>query len=209
MPSDDMTKAGQVLQSAFKAVMTERGQQHGGAKDSFTMIAEFWTVYLKHKHMHLHGIPLDLSITPADIAQMMSLLKKSRALYGDPAAVDNYVDDAGYTSVASQLADMTPEPGDPDFGSALRTMTRDQRAAYDERMKQIDKYEEELREGIEKINALLATPRPATRRPTPSEPIQPEPARDEDLMGKLANLTKNLAPSAKPKLEEVPSSGSE
>lgn len=196
MPSDDMTKAGEVLQNAFKAVMSERGQQHGSATDSFTMIAEFWTLYLKHKHMHMHGIPLQLSITPTDIAQMMSLLKKSRALYGDQSSEDNYVDDVGYTAVARHLQNTAPAEGDLDFGSALTSLDRDKREAAQRILEDLEKREKALQDGIATFHRLVeAKTAKAGRGPTPSEPIPND--IGQDLMDNLASLMRDIPDAPK------------
>jgi len=101
-------KAAEVLDTAKKVITTERGNQHGSAENSFEMIANFWMVYLKHKHRHQHQIEIDLQITPGDVAQMMSLLKKARFMYGDSQNIDNFVDDVGYTALARDLT-VAPE----------------------------------------------------------------------------------------------------
>jgi len=101
--SDDRSIAAGVLETAHRIVTTERGNQHGSAENSFEMIADFWTVYLRHTHKHRHGVLLDLRIAPADVAEMMSLLKKSRGVYGAPGNPDNAVDDTGYTALGEML----------------------------------------------------------------------------------------------------------
>jgi hypothetical protein len=63
------------------------------------MIAEMWQVYLRHVYLTRNM----LAITPHDVAQMMALLKKARAMYGDPLNEDNFVDDIGYTALAAML----------------------------------------------------------------------------------------------------------
>lgn len=101
--SDDRSIAANVLETAHRVVTTERGNQHGSAENSFEMIADFWAVFLRHTHKHRHGIHLDLRIMPSDVAEMMSLLKKARGVYGDPGNPDNAVDDVGYTALAEML----------------------------------------------------------------------------------------------------------
>ncbi len=74
-------------------VLYQRGQTHnadGGLENSFNMIAEFWTTYLKHP------------ITPHDVAIMMMLLKTARARCGNYCA-DNYVDMGGYAACAGEI----------------------------------------------------------------------------------------------------------
>jgi hypothetical protein len=105
--------AASLLSKAASVVSYERGNQHGGAEDSFKMIAEFWEIYLRHTHRIRHNIELQIEIRPCDVAQMMSLLKKARFVHGDPLNADNFVDDTGYTSLAGMLA----LPEDPFPGS--------------------------------------------------------------------------------------------
>src|SRR5262245_18015400 len=91
-----MSMAEHVLMSAKRAV-EEGTNKHGDTFKSFQMIAELWTVYLRHIYDQRGG----LELIPTDVAEMMSLLKKVRNLYGD--SIDNYVDDLGYTSLAAML----------------------------------------------------------------------------------------------------------
>lgn len=101
--ADDRNIAGKVLQTATNVVMTQRGTQHGDAENSFGMIAAFWNAYLMHVAFRRTGQVIDPGIKPQDVAEMMSLLKKARKVYGqnDP---DHYVDDAGYIGLAAMLA---------------------------------------------------------------------------------------------------------
>lgn len=96
-------KAALVLSTASKIVMTERGNQHGGAEDSFTMIAQLWNIWLTNTNKMRHNNPVHLVIEASDVAQMMSLLKKARHVHGDPSNDDNFIDDTGYTALAAML----------------------------------------------------------------------------------------------------------
>lgn len=107
--SDNRKVASAVIQEAHKAIMTERPGVHGSAKNSFAMIGELWSVFLRHQ-MVAREEP-ELNIRPEDVAQMMSLLKKARAIYGDPTNRDNFIDDVGYTALAGML--QLPEPPEP------------------------------------------------------------------------------------------------
>lgn len=102
--SDDRAIAGQVLKDAFNVITTERGNQHGGAENSFQMIADDWTTYLKHVMLFRYGVRIDLVITPADVALMMVRLKQARAVYGNPNNPDNAIDAAGYTALGYMLS---------------------------------------------------------------------------------------------------------
>lgn len=90
--------ANTLLTKACKAVTTERGTTHGDTNQSFEMIAELWSVYLSHRFPN--G---DVKLTPVDVAQMMSLLKKSRSVYGDTSNEDHFIDDLGYSSLAGMF----------------------------------------------------------------------------------------------------------
>lgn len=72
------------------------------------MIGDLWTQYLRHTTMHRTTGDIvtidDLAITPVDVAHLMNLLKVARSTLGDPKQVDNYIDAAGYESLAGALA---------------------------------------------------------------------------------------------------------
>jgi hypothetical protein len=89
-------KAIKVLGDAMDAI-NKRGDQHGDTEASFTMIAELWSVYIKHVAIIRGWTEVDAS----DVAQMMVMLKIARSAYG--SGDDNYVDAAGYTSIAAMV----------------------------------------------------------------------------------------------------------
>lgn len=97
--SDNRNMAGKLLGSAADTVMRDRPGVHGSAENSFEMIGDLWSVYLRHAR-RVRG---NDTILPEDVAQMMSMLKKCRALYGDVNNADNFVDDIGYASLAGML----------------------------------------------------------------------------------------------------------
>jgi hypothetical protein len=101
--SDHRKVASHVLHTAHKVVTTERGNQHGGAEDSFQMIADLWMVYLNNTNRGSCS-SLGIVITPKDVAMMMDLLKTARHVHGDPMNDDNFIDKAGYTGLAAALA---------------------------------------------------------------------------------------------------------
>ncbi|QIG66087.1 phosphofructokinase [Ochrobactrum phage vB_OspP_OH] len=100
---DNRAKAGELLATAAKVVTTERGNQHGGAEDSFDMIAALWQVWLQNTNRFRYNNPINIVITRQDVAQMMSLLKKARSVHGNHQD-DHYVDDTGYTALAGMMA---------------------------------------------------------------------------------------------------------
>lgn len=99
--ADNRMIAEDILQEALDVVMNQRQSAHGGAENSFAMIGEFWTTYLKMVGV----VPGNThSISAYDVAQMMSLLKKVRATMGNGVHADHYIDDTGYSALAGMLA---------------------------------------------------------------------------------------------------------
>jgi hypothetical protein len=94
------------MTDAAKAVGKSRGPQHGATEPSFRMIGELWSTHINHAVAHRTGMPLsqEVHLSAWDVAQMMSMLKKARALYGDATLGEHYADDIGYTGLAGGLA---------------------------------------------------------------------------------------------------------
>ena len=78
-----------------------RLKEHGHTERSFKMIGELWSVYINHAYTNRN----ELQLKPHDVAQMMTLVKISRTVYG--YSMDNFTDTAGYAALASML---TPVP---------------------------------------------------------------------------------------------------
>jgi hypothetical protein len=97
--SNDRKDAANLMAEAIETITNKRPGVHGSAEDSFRMIAELWTTYLRHTRL----VRSHDQLLPEDIAQMMSILKKCRAVYGDPSNADNFVDDLGYTALAGMM----------------------------------------------------------------------------------------------------------
>ena len=89
-------KATTILQKAI-GIVNVNTDKHGDTEASFTMIAEMWSVYIKNVAI-IRGWT---EVSASDVAQMMVLLKIARSAYGH--GKDNYVDAAGYTSLAGML----------------------------------------------------------------------------------------------------------
>jgi len=85
-----------VLGEALNEVKT-KSLVHGDTVNSFTMISELWTTYIRHTSV----VRNQTIVLPNDVAQMMAMLKLSRSVYGK--SNDNYVDGAGYTALAAML----------------------------------------------------------------------------------------------------------
>jgi Domain of unknown function (DUF6378) len=94
--SNDYRISNAVLEAALNAIKLN-ADRHGDTHYSFTAIAQMWTVYLEHL-IHIRG---KLDLTGFDVAQMMTDVKKVRALYGH--SIDNHVDQAGYSALAAML----------------------------------------------------------------------------------------------------------
>jgi hypothetical protein len=84
-------------------VCNDRTEVHGETHPSFWAIAQFWQTYLRITN-HNDNI----NVTSEDVAQMMSLLKKVRHIFGDHKNPENFIDDAGYVSIAGMFADVQP-----------------------------------------------------------------------------------------------------
>ena len=85
-----------ILQEAANIVAGARNTTHGEKERSFAAIATLWNAYLS-----IRKEP-DSAITPYDVAQMMSLLKKARASQGT-LIKDHFIDDAGYAAIAGEI----------------------------------------------------------------------------------------------------------
>ena len=94
--SYDLNHAETILLDAGNEIRRANAE-HGHTEKSFAMVAELWSTYIRHA-LTFRG---HHNLSPYDIAQMLSLLKKARSIYGNSR--DNFVDDTGYTSLAGML----------------------------------------------------------------------------------------------------------
>lgn len=85
-------KAGDICAAAAALVSGDRARTHGDKFQNHMNIATLWTAYL--------GVP----VTPLQVAQMMVLLKVARTK-GGSLNRDDFVDAAGYSGVAAEIAD--------------------------------------------------------------------------------------------------------
>jgi hypothetical protein len=67
------------------------------------MIADMWSTYINHAHYARTLSVVKIQLRPADVAQMMVLLKQSRSIYGNPQNRDNFIDATGYSALAGML----------------------------------------------------------------------------------------------------------
>lgn len=84
---------GDSLKEAKKVISGRRQDVYGNPEDSFALIAKYWSIYLMTK-------PVDVVLTPLDIAHMMVLFKLARCS-GQAPSRDNYIDIQGYAAIAA------------------------------------------------------------------------------------------------------------
>lgn len=88
----------QYLKYAEQTICRDRQNIHGAPENTFDLIAEYWSVYLTEE------CKLDMSISAADVATMMTLFKIARMQMNSKHA-DNIVDGIGYLAIAGELID--------------------------------------------------------------------------------------------------------
>ena len=116
MNDERRQQAGQFLDKARQHITKVRGTQHGDVETSFQMIADLWSVWINHTNSHRAGLNTlpPIHLEASDVLQMMSMLKKVRAEFGDPGIADHYEDDVGYAALAGSLRmgdNRTASPG--------------------------------------------------------------------------------------------------
>lgn len=105
--SDNRDVAKTLLTEAGRTILKDRPGIHGSAENSFQMIADFWTIHTRH----LRKVRGHDNLFPEDVAEMMTMLKKARKVYGASTNADNDVDDIGYAALAGMLR--LPDPSKP------------------------------------------------------------------------------------------------
>jgi len=102
-----MATRGKILSEALETINGDRQDQYGDPENSFGLIAEYWTVYLRNKILsesedrdindYMFGEMLDVK----DVAYMMTLFKIAREVHQHKR--DNLVDAAGYLGIAGDM----------------------------------------------------------------------------------------------------------
>jgi hypothetical protein len=94
---DDVTgiTRGKVLDLAKQVINGERQDQYGSPEDSFSHIADYWSVYLSERES------THIVLSANDICAMMTLFKIAREANQHKA--DNLVDAAGYIGIWGDL----------------------------------------------------------------------------------------------------------
>lgn len=90
---DTLNTRSYILREAERCVCGHREQDYGSPEDNFKIIAHLWSAYLDH------------SVTPLDVAMMMSLLKVARIRTGN-GTMDSFIDLAGYAACGGEIKDV-------------------------------------------------------------------------------------------------------
>tara|TARA_R110001599_G_scaffold159115_3_gene346433 strand:- start:1040 stop:1333 length:294 start_codon:yes stop_codon:yes gene_type:complete len=85
------------LNTAEGLITGQRAIDYGDARENHQRIASFWSTYLCK------------TLTPADVANMMMLLKIARIM--ETATDDSYIDICGYAAIGCEVT--TPKPKTP------------------------------------------------------------------------------------------------
>ncbi len=118
-----MTDKGKILNDAIQIINGERQDQYGDPEDSFTLIAEYWQVYLRNmlldkaqdQQLSVIDVLFNEFLKDDNIAMMMVLFKIAREHY--QGKKDNVVDAAGYLGIYGDKYDFdksTVDKQDPD-----------------------------------------------------------------------------------------------
>jgi hypothetical protein len=89
--------AEQIANRAAELIGGDRAKVHGNRHRVFANIARLWNAWLAN---HFVNPP---TICPADVAELMGLLKYGRMGEGE-FSLDDYVDAIGYAALAGELA---------------------------------------------------------------------------------------------------------
>lgn len=79
-------------------VCRDRQKSYGDAEDNFQNIADYWNLWLQQRGLLSAGKKL----TSLDVAQMSGLIKVARKT-GNIEYLDNWVDDAGYSTCGAGI----------------------------------------------------------------------------------------------------------
>lgn len=94
----DVSARESVLDEAKKIICGDRDKQYGGPEDSFSVISDMWTAYLKGRGKLIGEISAE------DVGWMMVCFKAARAATSEVPKRDTFVDAAGYAACAAECA---------------------------------------------------------------------------------------------------------
>lgn len=85
-----------ILMSAKDIICVGREKDYGGPEDSFSLIGEFWTLFLMKR--------LPGPVKPYEVAMMLDLMKTARLIASNGSHVDSWIDKAGYAGCGAEAA---------------------------------------------------------------------------------------------------------
>lgn len=88
----------EILRCVEGIICRDRQDTHGKPEDTFSLIADYWTVYLTQR------FGCDSVLDPPDVAALMALFKVAR-MQVNPQHADNVLDGIGYLAIAGELRD--------------------------------------------------------------------------------------------------------
>jgi len=98
MRKEDLNRElSEILDEAKHLVTKDRAGTHGNAIKTLEALAGFWQTYLYHRRGEI------VYISPADVAEMLCMLKLARKCTG-AFHRDNYADTIGYAAIAYAAA---------------------------------------------------------------------------------------------------------
>lgn len=114
-----MVSRAEILDTAKTYVTKDRAATHGDAEDNFRRIAALWNAYLDP----------EASISAADVAVMMTLLKVARIASNEGNA-DNWIDGAGYLACGGEIATGRVGAGAEAFQLARQVDSEDEQMGF-------------------------------------------------------------------------------
>lgn len=98
---------GDCLDEAKQCITGERQDSYGNPEDSFALIAQYWSSYISQILNEIGAYDnnddlIVISLDTTDTAHMMMLMKIARCS-GQLSKRDNYIDIAGYASIAADI----------------------------------------------------------------------------------------------------------
>ncbi len=101
-------KAHEICSTAADLTGGERDRTHGSKLRNFQIIADYWSTFLRCRRDRM------ADLRPDEAAIMMQLMKVARTQHG-AFNLDDYVDGAGYSACAGEIAHELDGGGANDF----------------------------------------------------------------------------------------------
>lgn len=93
-----------ILRTVADIVCRDRNNEYGEPEDTFELIADYWSVYIKHNCLPFDGVGEMNVIGADDVAIMMVLFKLARIESSFRESKDSYIDAIGYMACAADIA---------------------------------------------------------------------------------------------------------